>query len=310
MPLTRSRADEGQRTDAIDFLRTNNSAFSNLELALRAFLFGPQVVSGVVHGGGLAPTGPASMNVALDPLAAIVSLHLCIASEQQILAIAPADPTHPRIDLISIGYSEQNTDTEARWKKISGVNVQTPVATQIKAIQQAVVTTGVPAASPASPSVPAGHIPLWTVRVPAGATAVDVDDFTRADTSRIDRFRYVSWAAPTPPTALPYDGTEMTVTIPDGSVALLIGVAGLALQDSQPLRAKILVDGVALPIGGEAGLAGYDAQDLTASGDQHLVAVGIGTSTGVYKLRLERQSVGGGFNAWALNPGFLAAVVL
>lgn len=142
---------------------------------------------------------------------------------------AVGDATNPRWDLVSIQLSTTAADAadqETRLvKNAGGVISSGPFIKRRKVIATKTVTQGTPAASPTIPAVPAGHVPLYAIlvpanhnttfpgtedlfdfRVPLGSFVVDVlsrPEYERgsvagagADTLSNGAFGYVSSAAP------------------------------------------------------------------------------------------------------------------
>lgn len=87
------------------------------------------------------------------------------------VALAAADPGNPRVDVIHATPTSSDTDNILRNVISLPTRVVTPTLinkTRDPAITLA-VATGTPSATPATPAVPAGAIPLWYVFVPAAA---------------------------------------------------------------------------------------------------------------------------------------------
>lgn len=91
------------------------------------------------------------------------------------LAIAAADPTNPRIDVISGLPTQDLQDSTVRnILTLPGRTITpTPVDKTSIGVLDLLVTTGTPGAAPAFPAVPAGRVALWYVYVPASAAAID-----------------------------------------------------------------------------------------------------------------------------------------
>lgn len=91
------------------------------------------------------------------------------------VALAAADPTNPRIDVISGLPVQDLQDSSVRNILTLPGRTITPTAvdkTSIGILDLA-VTTGTPGAAPAFPAVPAGRVALWYVFVPASAISID-----------------------------------------------------------------------------------------------------------------------------------------
>lgn len=93
------------------------------------------------------------------------------------VAIAAADPTNPRVDLIYATISTSNEDSFVR-------NQLTLPARSVAAISffktarpriTLTVLTGSPSVSPTFPAVPAGTVGIWYVYVPAATTSIASD---------------------------------------------------------------------------------------------------------------------------------------
>jgi hypothetical protein len=92
-----------------------------------------------------------------------------------------ADPVNPRIDLISAAVVDLDEDNTARnvltlpARTVTPTNVDKTRRGDVD-IASAGYVAGTPAATPAFPSTPLNHVPLWYVYVPASAAAV-TDDY-------------------------------------------------------------------------------------------------------------------------------------
>jgi hypothetical protein len=172
----RSRVQSLQRLDAVDFNRTNDSAWQNLVNALVYTLgLSPNVVWGLVA------STPGGMSVQFSPGGAVSPNGPIAFNSAQTVVIPAAHPSLPRIDLVSVGYTEAQGSNEARtfWNTGSQSSYVQNTNTEIIASFALTVTPGNPAANPTPPATPSGHVPVAYVRVPAGATAIDPNNITR-----------------------------------------------------------------------------------------------------------------------------------
>lgn len=100
---------------------------------------------------------------------------LGVVLNTETLALAAADPTNPRIDLISGLPTQDLQDSAIRNVLTLPGRTVTPTNIFKTSIGELdlLVTTGTPGAAPAFPAVPAGRVPLWYVFVPASAVSID-----------------------------------------------------------------------------------------------------------------------------------------
>lgn len=112
----------------------------------------------------------------------------------QNLVVAAADPGNPRVDVVH--GTPISTDSDSTIRNVLALPSRVVTPTLIFKTRDAdvtlAVTTGVAAASPLTPAIPAGAIPLWYVFVPA-AFAGPITDDELAD-GRI-QFNPAAWAA-------------------------------------------------------------------------------------------------------------------
>lgn len=293
MPFDRSRAEQNQRTDVIDFVRTNDQAYANLTLLARHFIAQD---NGIVRGGALEPTTIPSMAVIVKtPLAAMTSGGLVLIETDQTLALAAANPTNPRIDLVSVGYAEAETGNEQRIfiNPATGQTSQTPVNTLVRATPDLRVTTGVPAATPAVPAPPAGHIPLWQVRVNAAATSVVMADFTRANPrGRAPDFQIASFPLSGTDGGPTWTSAELLKALdtPTGAITLLVGSLYFSVPAGQ--GGGMITLSIEATVGGRVGRTEFlhadNAELLAPRYTMHVFGAVTGPRIDTYKLQLHR----------------------
>jgi len=223
MSLQRQNVVQNERVDAFDFDETNRLGMANLALALRAFL---APMNGVVRGLHLSPGG--GLLARLSPGAAIADAGpIILETDFTVGPFAPNSSGFTRLDLVSIGYAEQQTNSEMRviLNPISGTTAEQPVLTKVTAQPVVTVTQGVPSASPVLPATPLGQIALYQVRIDSGATDITFDDITVLDAGRIDRLRWVGHIIGSSQ-PLPYVDSNLIddVVIPEGGAGLVVGV--------------------------------------------------------------------------------------
>lgn len=92
---------------------------------------------------------------------------------EAVLELEAGDATHPRIDAIVVtdGESDARAVAVKIWDEDAG-DWAPPDSrhTERRNTPSFAVVKGTPAASPAAPTYPGSYVPLWSVRVPAGAT--------------------------------------------------------------------------------------------------------------------------------------------
>ncbi|GAB2695842.1 hypothetical protein [Kitasatospora kifunensis] len=134
---------------------------------ITAFFFDPGIVtgstiglrSGVVGGAGLVVTPGTGMNVLVQPgsfvvantASAVAGGYASTLPSQATLAVATADPTNPRLDIIVAYVSDSGTSAS------------------FGAVE---IITGAAAPSPSVPSAPANSITLAQLSVPATTTSI------------------------------------------------------------------------------------------------------------------------------------------
>ncbi len=106
------------------------------------------------------------------------------AAELQTLHTA-GDATNPRYDLVSIQLTHANGDTESRDFEDATTRAKTTTTPNKRrnVVLTKTLTVGTPLGSPVIPAVPAGHVPLYSVYVPATHNTVH-------DDANIRDFRY------------------------------------------------------------------------------------------------------------------------
>lgn len=301
MPFERARVEQDQQTASIDFNRTNDLAWANLGLALRYFLAGN--LEGVLVGGEVQPTSPQSMAVVVTaPLAAIAQGGPVIVETDTPLSIQPADPTNPRIDLVSVGYSEQQTAQEQRYVRQGSTKVQVPINTKYQAQPELLVTTGVPAASPVPPAVPAGHIPLAEVTVPAGATSIGQGDIKRAASGLLavsTPLKVATWQGSGNVETLPWVSADLvSLVVPSGRTGVI--VAGINVVTVGSVDTSVVYDvlNVALEDRDSGAIIGQSEANLWRGERRDILVVGIvpGPTDGerTYRMRLRGDDGGTG----------------
>jgi hypothetical protein len=232
MALERPRWLPNEQATSVDLNRLSDLALSNLFLAVSRFVAPPD---SIVRGGAVVPTDPASMAVIVQSTAALSSAgEIIILDADTNKAIGASHPTQPRIDLVSIGYLQQNIATEARTFRDPGTGVKSDVEieTKIQSVPQVTVTQGVPAASPAVPATPGGHIPLAVVVVAAGAVSIDAGDIFTVYDKRNEILRTATMAVPIIAVGTPWTSDPViTLATPAGRKTLFL--AHLVLNGAQ-----------------------------------------------------------------------------
>lgn len=117
------------------------------------------VRAGVIGGAGLLVSPGTGMNVLVQPGSYVVQAtanpvdgaYVSTLASQATLAVATADPTNPRIDLVLAYVSDVGTSSS------------------FGAVE---ILTGTAAASPVAPTAPANSLILSELTVPAGATSI------------------------------------------------------------------------------------------------------------------------------------------
>ena len=170
MPLDRQIVSPFQRTDAFDWNEQGRLALANLQVALQGLLQPND--AGVVRGGIL--TAGVGRIVDVSPTAAFDGNGNLLLVEQATptASLAANGTGNSRIDLVALVQSDQDVSSENRVF-VNPANSQTytsDVATKRRSATSIVVTTGTPAATPAKPATPAGHVPLGYVTVAPGTT--------------------------------------------------------------------------------------------------------------------------------------------
>lgn len=175
MPFKRSQVASLQRVDAVDFNRTNDSAWANIvQLARDVLGLSPRVVW------GFEPTLPGGMTIQFSPGGAVAPGGPVYFSSTQSVVLNTGS-AQPRIDLISVGYSEAPGSNEARtfWDSSANNSYVANVNTEIISNPQLTVTQGTPSANPVPPATPSGHVPIAYVRVEANQTSIDPANVSR-----------------------------------------------------------------------------------------------------------------------------------
>jgi hypothetical protein len=193
-------------------------SLTNLALAISRFV---SVPDSIIRGGDVVPTAPASLAVVLKPTVAMSpaeKLLVLDANTNLNVAGTPPSAPHPalpRFDLVSIGYQEAETNEELRKFRDpdSGVKADVLIATKIQSQPLPLVTQGVPAASPAVPATPAGHIPLAVVVVNAAAATITANDILTVYDKRAYPMQVVTAPFVAAPPALPNNAVTVTGTL-------------------------------------------------------------------------------------------------
>lgn len=203
----------------------------------------------------------------------------------QNLALAAADPTNPRIDVIHGEPVQDFQDPVVRNILTLPGRTITPTSvnkTSIGVLDLA-VATGTPGAAPAFPAVPAGRVPLWYVYVPATAAVIDDSHLMDArvywrpvSISELDNYRVNGLD---PRSAVAAGSTSLTIT--PGEAYVGGQLVRVYAQHPDELLTAILEAG-----GSTAAFAEYDI---------YLVAKGCGvpmTKTTDYELVARRRISG------------------
>jgi hypothetical protein len=145
-------------------------------------------------------------------------------------AIDAHHATNRRYDLISLAPATDDDQSATRNVKNPSTLVvsSTNVDKRRRLYYTLTYTAGTPAATPADPATPAGHIAIARIRVPAAAGAVSVDDLR-------PKLQIAAQAASEPPSEyassfIPGSSTELAVTEdPDGASMRVVVASGSAV---------------------------------------------------------------------------------
>lgn len=96
------------------------------------------------------------------------------------LNLSSADPSNPRIDIVTIAHGRQNLVTETRKYKASVAAAVTSQDFTVRTdwLADLAVTTGTPAGSPSAPSTPAGRIKIAEILVAASSGVASQSSIT------------------------------------------------------------------------------------------------------------------------------------
>lgn len=208
------------------------------------------------------------MTVRVLPGAAIDSTGKTIVLEaERTISISANNSGKPRIDLIYARYAEDPGELKARPFKQGGLVTTLAVNTQTIADPVISRIGGTPSDSPTPPSLlSATDIPLATVRVENGATAIDLSKISSVESQRTTALK-IAQRPGGPVSALPWwtDGDPLLVlSAPASTVTLLMAqvTVDLSLVNvGVPFRAAIIEATPAGDIGGAGTTVG--AADFT-----------------------------------------------
>lgn len=226
MPLLRAIARVLQRTDAIDFNRSGESALTNLEIAIRhGFLPQPPAI---LRGGTVRTDS--GLFVRVNAFAGLTTAGrlAILESDTAVGPLATNSSGNPRIDLVSAYVTDVEVSAEPRVFLNNGVTPATQytqdVATKIESRVILRVTTGTPAPTPVAPAVPSGDIALAEVRVASGATSIAAGDITQRFEVRLVPQRVQTTADAASNVALPWESDRLkSVVTPAGAVTVFDG---------------------------------------------------------------------------------------
>jgi hypothetical protein len=291
MSFQRAQVYPQQRFDSKDFNGTNDLAFSNLALALR---YAIQPNGGLIKGGAVTATSPASKAVDVAPLFAINDNNeMMVLEATDTKAIGDNTSGNPRIDLVSVGYSDVDDIQESRqfWDQTGGFAFPQNVDTRKTTTATVVVTQGVPAASPSVPATPAGHVALAQIAVEDGFTAITDGDIITYETTTGLIAGVADWGANPINHAFPADFVSdplWSVATPQGRTTFMMIQLNWAAGNEQQQPIYMIIEDAdsSEPIGGALGT------HPVSQGLQQSIVVGalIGPSAGMrrYRLRIKR----------------------
>lgn len=161
---------------------------TNMQTVLQAFseVLGREVIGidSFVYDGMLGTANdPADMHVNIGEGSGWKNYRRIVipTGETADVEIDAADPSLPRIDLISIhhAYIEAGSAVTVFKDPVTKEKYNDTVARSIEDYYEIVYTKGTPAETPSAPDIPEGDMGLYTVSVAAGATSITSGNLTR-----------------------------------------------------------------------------------------------------------------------------------
>lgn len=257
LPIKRVRLEQYQRTD-----ETDGNAFGALGLDALYQSLKAMLGTGWVTLGALDPVGPGRACTLRAPTAAITPEGIAITSTDQTVTPGANASGDPRIDLVSISWTETDTDSDERdfINPISKVIAPQNTNTRKTWSAPITLTAGVPDPDPSAPATPANHVALYEILVEDGATEITAADITpvaSAANLKVPQLSKATWAgvgAAVQP--LPYTTPTLLAFAAKGSVTVItvdldiISVGSLVeTVMKRPLILELLDDAAAAVIG-------------------------------------------------------------
>lgn len=310
MSLFRALTRPKQRTDSIDFNRTNDLGLSNLELSLRHFLV---FATGIMRGGTVSPDS--GMFVKVGALAGITSTGRALILEVDTSAgpFASNNSGNPRVDLVSAYISDDQAAVETRKFINSDVNpvqkFDQDVSTKIETKALLRITQGTPASNPVAPALPAGHIALAEVRINNGQTQINSGSITQRYESRVAPQRAKKTADTSGNISFPWESDRLEkVVTPAGATTVLEGqveYAPVGFSSSQMVILEVIDKTNADAVVARATYAPNVANPLMTFSVRGAVEGPRGPAD--YALRLRRSDGAGGTTLWPATNIILIA---
>ena len=252
MSLIRTQVAVNERTDAVDHNRLSGYLFENLATLLRSW---QAPSNGILRRGTLAPDSGLILAAGGPIVGVLAAGTAIITATSTAVVITTPDGSNPRWDLVSLAYTETDTDSEQRFfvNPATRVKSQQATPTTSTATGTLVVTVGAAQASPAVPTTPAGNLPLWKVYVGAGVSTITAADIIPVTSSSVDPIRFISPALEAGTQSLPYVSPyTMPLAVPAGKFGLLfafvrcqLSATGSGVHTVNPL--VVSIEDVATP---------------------------------------------------------------
>jgi hypothetical protein len=200
----------GRASDPVEFMNSQIYAHEHVEGVVKDLLVQGAASALVQSGFDASLTAGLSLSVAAGRAVSVDghSYDTIPVGQATALTMAPADPTLPRIDLV---YALLETDanansqfkpfvqlrTQAQLEQVPPVPPYPPTQLNVPTEQHTratvLVRTGTPNANPVAPSAGANEVPLFQVRINAGAVSLINADVT--DVRNKARSLFSAWAS-------------------------------------------------------------------------------------------------------------------